>query len=338
MKKQYVIPASFLILLFVWNNSSQAQITRISIAYSALSPTQTNLWVSKEAGLFDKYGLDVTLVLIGGGLRTIQSLIAGDISFAQAGGEAGVVANLKGADTTIIATNEPILTYKLIGKKITSLEELKRAVPGVRLGIQSFGSMDDFVARKIMASIGLITGKDIVLVPGGQPAERLAALSKGLIDLSVMKTALPTRMSRGGFHVLLDTTTTEFATPYHGMGLSTKREMIRRNPGIVSSVMRAYVEGIKIYKTDREFTLKVRAKYTRRSNMDELREEWKEYVDVVSKAPYPAINGIKAMLGDLSGSFPETSNVDIRRFFDDSFVRELELSGFINSLYKSGAK
>ena len=121
-------------------------------------------------------------------------------------------------------------------------------------------------------------------------------------------------------------------------GLTTKREMIRRNPDIVKSVIKAYVEGIKIYKTDREFALKVRVKYTRRSNMDELQEEWKEYVDVVPKAPYPAINGIKAMLGDLSGSFPETSNVDIRRFFDDSFVRDLELSGFINSLYKSGAK
>ena len=338
MKKQYVIPASFLILLFVWNNSSQAQITRISIAYPAFNPAQTNLWISKEAGLFEKYGLDVNLVFVDGTLRTIQSLIAGDISFAQGGGEAVLVANLKGAETTIIATNEPILTYKLIGKKIRSLEELKRAVPGVRLGISSFGSTSDFVARRIMASIGLIPGKDIVLVPSGEATGRLAALSQGLIDLTLMQTALPTRMSRGGFHILLDTATAEPPFPYHGGGLTTKREMIRRNQDIVKSVMKAYVEGIKIYKTDREFALKVGAKYTRRSNMDELQEEWKEYVDVVPKAPYPAINGIKAMLGDLSGSFPETSNVDIRRFFDDSFVRELELSGFINSLYKSGAK
>ncbi|MBI4524367.1 MAG: ABC transporter substrate-binding protein [Deltaproteobacteria bacterium] len=303
-----------------------------------MSPTQTNLWISKEAGLFDKYGLDVTLVLIGGGLRTIQSLIAGDVSFAQGGGEAVLVANLKGADTAIIATNEPVLTYKVIGKKIKSLEELKRASPGVRLGIQSFGSTSDFVGRKIMVSIGLTPGKDVIMVPSGEATGRLAALSQGLIDLTLMQTALPTRMSRGGFHILLDTATAEPPFPYHGMGLSTRREMIRRNPGVVSSVMKAYVEGIKIYKTEREFSLKVRAKYTRRSNMDELQEEWKEYVGLVSKAPYPTISGIKAMLGDLSGSFPETSNIDIRRFYNDRFIRDLEVSGFINNLYKAGAK
>ena len=338
MKKQYVIPASFLVFLLVWNNSSQAQITRISIAYAALAPTHTILWVSKEAGLFDKYGLAVSPVLVAGTLRTTQSLIAGDISFAAGGGEAGLVANLKGADTTIIATSLPILTYKLIGKKIRSLEELKRAVPGVRLGILSFGSTSDFVARRIMASIGLIPGKDIVLVPSGGATERLAGLSQGLMDLTLMETALPTRMSKGGFHILLDAARVSPSFPYHGNGLSATREFIRRNPETVRSVIKAYVEGIKIFKTDREFTLKVRAKYTRRSQMNELEEEWKANVDVVPKAPHPAIDGIKAMLGDLSGSFPETSNVDIRRFFDDSFVKELELSGFINSLYKSGAK
>lgn len=89
-------------------------------------------------------------------------------------------------------------------------------------------------------------------------------------------------------------------------------------------MLKAYVEGIKIYKTDGDFALKVRAKYTRRSNMDELREEWKEYVDVIPKAPYPAVDGIKAMLADLRGTFPETSSVDIRRFFDESFVKDLD--------------
>ncbi len=137
---------------------------------------------------------------------------------------------------------------------------------------------------------------------------------------------------------MLDISTTEFAFPYHGMGLSTKQEIIRRNPDIVRSVMKAYVEGIKIYKTDREFTAKVRAKYTRRSDMDELREEWRMYVNVVPKAPYPAIDGIKTMLADLNTTFPDARKIDIDRFYDDSFVRDLEVSGFISNLYKPETK
>ena len=103
-------------------------------------------------------------------------------------------------------------------------------------------------------------------------------------------------------------------------------------------MIKAYVEGIKIYKTDREFVLKVRAKYTRRSDMDELQEDWRTYVNVVPKAPYPAIDGIKNMLNELSNRLPEARNVHIGKFLDDSFVRELELSGFINNLYRPGAK
>ncbi len=114
--------------------------------------------------------------------------------------------------------------------------------------------------------------------------------------------------------------------------------MIRRNPDMVRSVIKAYVEGIKIYKTDREFTLKVRAKYTRRSDTDELQEEWRIYVNAVPKTPYPAIEGLKSMINDLSNRFPEARKIDSARFFDDSFVRELELSGFIDNLYKSEAK
>ena len=102
--------------------------------------------------------------------------------------------------------------------------------------------------------------------------------------------------------------------------------------------MKAYLEGIKVYKTDPELALKVRAKYTRRSNVDELREEWKEYVDVIPRTPYPSVEGIRAMLGDLRGRFPEVDNVDIRRFYDEEFIRDLDKSGFINGLYKSNSK
>ena len=199
MIKRKLIFYFLFFVVFVWTDTTAAQNTRISIAYSALSPPLTNLWISQEARLFEKYGLDVTLVLVNGGLRTIQSLIAGDVFFAGGGGETSLVANLQGADTTIIATNEPVLTYKLVGKKIRNLGELKRAGTGIKVGIQSFGSTSDFIARKILASLGLTVGKEITLLPTGDATGRLALLSQGIIDLTVMQTALPTRMSRGGF-------------------------------------------------------------------------------------------------------------------------------------------
>jgi ABC-type nitrate/sulfonate/bicarbonate transport system substrate-binding protein len=42
-----------------WSHPALAQLTRLNVGYSAISGDQLPAWVAKEAGIFEKNGLDV---------------------------------------------------------------------------------------------------------------------------------------------------------------------------------------------------------------------------------------------------------------------------------------
>jgi ABC-type nitrate/sulfonate/bicarbonate transport system substrate-binding protein len=71
------------------DSSTSQSLRKISIAYSGISPGQSPLWVAQEAGFFRKYGLDVQMVFIESGSRTVQTLISGDVTAAQVAGPPG---------------------------------------------------------------------------------------------------------------------------------------------------------------------------------------------------------------------------------------------------------
>jgi hypothetical protein len=48
--------------------------------------------------------------------------------------------------------------------------------------------------------------------------------------------------------------------------------------------------------------------------------------------PYPVVSALQTLLDFMAKELPEAKNVDARRFVDDSFIRELDQSGFIASL------
>ena len=65
--------------LFCISGSAQEKPSRVDLAYSSISGSQAILRVMKDAGIFQKNGLDANLVLIAGGSGVIQALIAGDL-------------------------------------------------------------------------------------------------------------------------------------------------------------------------------------------------------------------------------------------------------------------
>ena len=75
-----------------------------------LSGTQAVLWLAKEAGAFQRHGLDVDLIYISTGTKMVQALVGGDIKIAQVGGAAPLGARLRGAEIKIIAVAFIILS------------------------------------------------------------------------------------------------------------------------------------------------------------------------------------------------------------------------------------
>src|ERR1051325_8506323 len=75
---------------------------KLRVAYAAITAAFSLPWIAKEAGLFQRHGLDVELVYIASGARAVQTLVGGSIDVAEIGGPAGGGAKLAGAETTYV--------------------------------------------------------------------------------------------------------------------------------------------------------------------------------------------------------------------------------------------
>jgi hypothetical protein len=132
--------------------------------------------------------------------------------------------------------------------------------------------------------------------------------------------------------VLVDLST--IGVDYQGAGVVTTRAYARDNQDVVRRYLRAYVEGLHRFKTDKNFSLKVIGKYTRISEPDALEETYPHYaVKVMPKVPYPTTKGIQMVLDEIGSRDVKAKNLSPAALIDVHYLNELEQSGFVKNLY-----
>jgi len=91
--------------VFGFSATADAQgLKKIRIGYPSLSFRQSNVWVAKEMGLFNKYGLEVEPIFLRGGQMATQALVAGDPPIVNIG--TVVQASLRGHNLVLVAAVE----------------------------------------------------------------------------------------------------------------------------------------------------------------------------------------------------------------------------------------
>src|SRR5262245_26706568 len=125
-----------LLTALLWNNTIQAQPTRINMGYSAISGNALPAWIAKDAGIFEKNGLDVQLVYFTGGTTAVMALISADTPLAYLAGPAVVNSVLAGSDATLVAGGITSFNYYLLSRvDIKTLEQIN----GLIVAITKFG-------------------------------------------------------------------------------------------------------------------------------------------------------------------------------------------------------
>ncbi len=137
------------------------------------------MFVTKEARLFEKYGLDAEVIVVQGSGVASKALIGGSIQISPIATPTVINAGLAGSDMVILAHTMPGVIHALMVKpEIKRIEDLK----GKRIGVSTFGSLTDFLVRHIGKKKGLNPDRDLALIQLGGDAERIAALRQGAID------------------------------------------------------------------------------------------------------------------------------------------------------------
>jgi len=110
--------------------------------------------------------------------------------------------------------------------------------------------------------------------------------------------------------------------------------IIRGKPDVINRFIRAYVRGIHRARTDREFTYKSMAKYTKIQDTSVLQKAYDFYMSkVLEKAPYINMVGVQNVLDDLVKTVPAAKNAKPEQFVDMRFLDTLEKSGLLKELY-----
>ena len=327
MKNLILVAKTFLLLLILSDHAAAQEAKKVRLGCPSLGFRQGHIWVAKDEGLFSKYGLDVEPIFLRGGQLAIQALAGGDPPLMSIGQV--VQAGLSGFDLTLIAGVEVYYDSTVFARPgITRLEQLK----GKRLGISGYGAATHFAALILATHLNLDPDKDMILVPGGPDAERVAAMSAGKIDAAIFNSATVPVAKRMGFIELVSLP--ELKVEVQGNGLATTRSYIKANREIVKSALKGYIEGIHFVFSNKPASQKIFARYMRTNDAEVLENSYQAYVRSTPKKPYPTLKGLQFLLDRLTTTMPQAKTAKPEQFVDLSFLHELEKEGFFNEMAK----
>ena len=316
---------AFLVWWMLYNRTAEA---KSYIAYISDSTNSSVIyWIAKEAGIFKKHGLDLDTIFINGSVRGIQSLIAGDLGYSGAVGPAVINAKLAGGDIAIIQSQMNTLPYFIIGNaNIKSPEALRGRAAAVHIP----GTSADFAMRLALMKAG-IPYKDIkAITVGGAPA-RLAAVTQGQTDFTVVTDGEKIQGEKLGLKVIIDMA--KLNVPFQFNCTVTMRRKIRENPDEVRRVVWAMAESIHFFKTRKDESIKVMQKYTRGLPRDVLEGAHAANSELLVEDTYPTLEGLKQTLEVQALTDPRASKAKVEDLVELRFVDEMKKSGFVDKLY-----
>ncbi|HET7004693.1 MAG TPA: ABC transporter substrate-binding protein, partial [Candidatus Binatia bacterium] len=273
---------------------------------------------------------DAQLIYMPGGSLIVQTLLSGDVGVASLAPPSAVSAWAKGAELAIVAGGiERALNVLMVNPKIKRVEELK----GKRVAISRFGSLSDVSLRDALAYHKL-KSQDISIAQMGGLGERMVALTSGTVDGAILNVDQVYQAEKMGFQVLVDMG--KLPLNYSTQGIVVSREFLSTQRGVVKRFLKVYIEGIKVFKTDKGLSIETLGRYIKSNDREVLAKTYDFYREAWESWPTVRREGIQQALDSL----PEGKNpkLNLDSLIDNSVIQELEKEGFLKELYPGGLK
>jgi NitT/TauT family transport system substrate-binding protein len=301
---------------------------KIKVAYSTINPDPLPFWVAKDAGIFDKNGLDVEVLFVDGGTKTAQALVAKDVQFASTAPSGPVSATAGGADLILVGgiVNAPNYDF-LVQPTIKSGADLK----GKKVAVSGLSGSSYTAARIALRELfKLDPDKDVTFLTIGTETEREAALLSKQIDATVINPDLSVKAKKEGL-VVLDSLWDK-PIPYQHTGIAASKAYISANKDTVERFLKSMVQAIGFIKDpkNKEEVIKILGKYLKLDDREVLESG---YVRMSQKllqcAPYATIEGMKTIITE--NKTAREKGLTPEAMVDNSFLKALDDSGFIKA-------
>jgi ABC-type nitrate/sulfonate/bicarbonate transport system substrate-binding protein len=157
-------------------------------------------------------------------------------------------------------------------------------------------------------------------------------LVNGVIDAAPISIPSNIRAKNLGFVELFDMT--KIGKPYITGSIVTRQRFIDGQRDTARRFMRGFLEGMKTYLENEEFSVKIIQKWTQAKNRDEVKEAYAIQAQHMLRMPRTSLDGVRTILEGME-KLPGAKGADPRRFVDFTILDELEKEGFVKNLYKN---
>ena len=301
---------------------------KIRVGLGSISLQSGLVYIGKDRGLFAKYGLTTESIYIPGGSTNVQVLVSGNLDLSQLSGAPGVAANLEGADIVYFAGLLDKLNYQLITRpEIKNIEQLK----GKKFGVSRYGSSADFGMRAMLKRVGVDPVKEASILQIGDEPARLAAIKSGNIDGTVANAPFGIEAERLKLNVIADSVKMDI--PFFNTGLLGSKRFLDKQEAKVMNFLRAYLEAIKVLKSERDYSIKALAQFTRVQNLKAVQEGYDYFVKQLEPVPYPSVAAMQAVVDQIAETNPKARGIDAKNYVNDRYLKRLEEEGFIKKIW-----
>ena len=328
----FTFASTFLLSILLGDSPAQAQkLQQLRVALSTPTPHMAPLYVARDKRLFEKYGLDVQLILVNSGSLVAQMFAAGELQ---------MTANAPASLVNLAASGEKMSFFLGLSNTspftVVTQPSIRRAddLKGKRIGTARFGGSSHISALIAMEHLGLDLKRDkIVLVQTGVDPDRMAALEAKAIDAGMLQRVATKVMIGKGYYSLLNMLQSKI--PYQNTGLTIKKDYAATHPKVVDGFTRATIEayGYIFKKENKPAVKEVLARNLRLPNLDAAEDFYLEAQEELDRKPYPTLDGFKVVIKYVAEQNPKAAAVKVEEIVDNSWLKKLDSEGFFDKVY-----
>jgi ABC-type nitrate/sulfonate/bicarbonate transport system substrate-binding protein len=302
----------------------------LRVSTCAVSGGFIHLYTALDNGLFDKYGIKLENIFIRGSAQNLTALATDEVQFTYCASDAIIPGMAAGIEVKIVASPLVKLPYVLVtGKDVRRPEDLK----GKALGIARAGDLSDRLSRAVVKKLGLSPDAVTIRPIGGSQGERYQAMAAGIVHGVIITPPLDVRAKNEGYNIMYRLI--DLNIPFIYSSLHTSNKMLRERPDIVQRMVAAFAEIVHFVEKNPEKAKASVAKAMRTNDPEAIKSAYdtyaKEILDRTMVVPAKAVAETVEMARE-SGSPVRRKPEEI---YDNSFVNNLEKSGFLKEIWGS---
>jgi NitT/TauT family transport system substrate-binding protein len=325
-----------LLLLFLlnmaWPDEPVLAAEKLLVVHSALNMFTAPLWMAREKGYFARHGLDIETIYIPSGTMGMQALLGGETKVLAADGSSVVNARLRGAPVKIFLGMVNFYPNPFFSTpEIKSVADLK----GKKIAVTRIGSSSYTATVMLMKKLGLEESRDYTILQLGSTQNRLAALTKGMIQGTTLSAPESVIAKNAGMKILIPGP--EMAklgvTIQHQSANVMESSLHGDFRATLKQYAKGYLEGVRQVYRSKEETMEVLKKYTRITDPQVLSASYDESYQAIDKEGSLIEAGVQALLGEQAKTDPRARTAKPSDFLDPSIINELNKEGFIKALW-----